>query len=93
MSDLISRSVFYEKLLKIECESSDKNYRNGAADMLNVVFQLLNNQPIAYDIDKVVEQIHGYFKSVIDKSDSENLPLEVLDYNKAICNIVRGGRE
>lgn len=64
MSDLISRSVFNEKLLKIECESSDKNYRNGAADMLNVVFQLLNNQPIAYDVDKVVEQIddypHGY---------------------------------
>ena len=47
----------------------------------------------AYDVEKVVEQIHGYFKSVIDKSDSENVPIEVLDYNKAICDIVRGGRE
>lgn len=60
MSDLISRSAFNEKLLKIECESNDKNYRNGAADMLNVVFQLLNSQPTAYDVEKVVEQINEY---------------------------------
>ena len=55
--------------------------------------KLIKEQPTAYDVEKVVEQIHGYFKSVIDKSDSENAPLEVLDYNKAICDIVRGGRE
>lgn len=67
------------------CEASIKyKYKESEA------IQSWNNRK---PIDDMVKQIHSYFKSVIDKSDSDNVPLEVLEYNKAICDIVCGGRE
>lgn len=51
----------------------------------------IKNQPTAYDLKEVINQIHEYFKKVIDDSKSDNIPLEVLTYNKNICEIVRLG--
>lgn len=45
----------------------------------------------SYDVEKVVEQIHDYFCKVIDKQKGDTIPLEILEYNKAICEIVRKG--
>ena len=53
--------------------------------------ELINSQPTAYDQEKVIKEIHEYFKKVIDDSKSDNIPLEVLTYNKNICEIVRLG--
>lgn len=44
-----------------------------------------------YNVEKVVEQIHDYFCKVIDKQKGDTIPLEILEYNKAICEIVRKG--
>ena len=45
----------------------------------------------SYDVEKVVEQIHDYFCKVIDKQKGDTISLEILEYNKAICEIVRKG--
>ena len=49
----------------------------------------IEEQPTAYDVEKVVEQIHGYFCKVIDACEEDIIPHEILEYNKAICEIVR----
>ena len=51
MSDLISRSKVISVLEKLEEHSL-----NGKMDISNAIY-LLNNQPTAYDIDKVVEEL------------------------------------
>lgn len=72
----------------IECTKCEMEtpYRESEEELV----ALWNNRK---PVDEMVEQIHSYFKSVIEKSVSDNVPLEVLEYNKAICDIVRGGRE
>lgn len=45
----------------------------------------------SYDVEKVVEQIHDYFCKVIDDCEEDIVPHEILEYNKAICEIVRRG--
>ena len=51
MSDLISRSKVISVLEQLEEHSL-----NGKMDISNAIY-LLNNQPTAYDIDKVVEEL------------------------------------
>ena len=45
----------------------------------------------AYNVEKVLGQIKDYFFKVIDNCEEENIPHEILEYNKAICEIVRKG--
>ena len=45
----------------------------------------------SYDVEKVVEQIHEYFNGKIDACEEDIIPHEILEYNKAICEIVRKG--
>lgn len=45
----------------------------------------------SYDVEKVVEQIHEYFNGKIDACENDIVPQEILEYNKAICEIVRNG--
>ena len=45
----------------------------------------------AYNVEKVLGQIKDYFFEVIDNCEEENIPHEILEYNKAICEIVRKG--
>lgn len=51
----------------------------------------IKNQPTAYDLKEVINQIHEYFKKVINDSKSDSISLEVLTYNKDICEIIRMG--
>lgn len=45
----------------------------------------------SYDVEKVVEQIHEYFNGKIDACEEDIVPHEILEYNKAVCEIVRKG--
>lgn len=47
--------------------------------------------PTAYDVEKVVECIHKYFSKKINDCNGNIVPHEILEYNKAICEIVRKG--
>ena len=67
-------------------------YINNRFTIFNDDFvELINAQATAYDPEQIINQIHDYFKKVIDDSKSDSIPLEVLTYNKDICEIVRKG--
>ena len=56
-----------------------------------IMMCFVNGSPTAYDVEKVVEQIHEYFCKVIDECEGNEVPHEILAYNKAVCEIVRSG--
>lgn len=51
----------------------------------------IEEMPTAYDVEKVVNCIHDYFVQKIDDCEEDIVPHEILEYNKAICEIVRSG--
>lgn len=61
------------------------------AQGFEIARNIVNKQDTAYDVEKVVEQIHDYFCKVIDDCEEDIVPHEILEYNKAICEIVRNG--
>ena len=82
MSDLISRSIAMENYCNAVCSKLQKGeYCNNC-----IVKAWLNNQPTAYDTDKVVEQLNDKFRVVRTDED--------LEWNRAMddaITIVEGG--
>ena len=82
MSDLISRSTAMENYCNALCPKLQKGeYCNNC-----IVKAWLNNQPTAYDTDKVVEQLNDKFRVVRTDED--------LEWNRAMdgaITIVEGG--
>ena len=70
---------------------SNANSTNDEILWNRTVRRMISEQSTAYDLEKVIESIHDYFKKVIDDFNGNVIPLEILDYNKAICDIVRKG--
>jgi hypothetical protein len=56
-----------------------------------IMLCFVNGSPTAYDVEKVVECIHDFFVQKIDDCEEDIVPHEILEYNKAICKIVRKG--
>ena len=82
MSDLISRSTAMENYCNALCSKLQKGeYCNNC-----IVKAWLNNQPTAYDTDKVVAQLNDKFRVVRTDED--------LEWNRAMddaITIVKGG--
>ena len=82
MSDLISRSTAMENYCNALCPKLQKGeYCNNC-----IVKAWLNNQPTAYDMDKVVAQLNDKFRVVRTDED--------LEWNRAMddaITIVKGG--
>ena len=84
-NDLISKSALKKELRKHQIESliahnEEKN-----------VFDIINEMPCAYNVERVDEQILDYFKGQIDK---EVDGWKVVDFSCDVRNIVRnGGKE
>ena len=81
MSDLISRSKVISVLEQLEEHSL-----TGKMHISNAIY-LLNNQPIAYDIDKVVEQLEKQKSGLTEWAEDEAFKLAI---HKAI-EIVKQG--
>ena len=82
MSDLISRSTAMENYCNALCPKLQKGeYCNNC-----IVKAWLNNQPTAYEMDKVVAQLNDNFRVVRTDED--------LEWNRAMdeaITIVKGG--
>ena len=58
MSRLIDADVLLEHIKKLECHAENKKYEQGMNDFLQFYFpQIIDNQPTAFDTEKVVEQL------------------------------------
>ena len=92
MNDLISRSKVISVLEQLEEHSlSGKMYISNA-------IYLLNNQPTAYDIDKVVEELEQKKEEVqrmrntcVSLSDLEVCDIENVTYERATEIVKQGG--
>ena len=82
MSDLISRSKVISVLEQLEEHSL-----TGKMDISNAIY-LLNNQPTAYDIDKVVEELETNKQNALEVEESIK---EYNVWNKAIEIVKQGG--
>ena len=58
MSRLIDADVLLEYIKKLECHADNKKYEKGLNDFLQFYFpQIIDNQPTAFDTEKVVEKL------------------------------------
>jgi len=65
-------------------------YRSNAIATEDVIHSI-KTMPTAYDVGKAERQIKDYFCKVIDECEGNEVPHEILAYNKAVCEIVRKG--
>ncbi len=92
-NDLISR----EQSVKALRNYAEQKFAGGEVALANGILKAVNflekeeNVPTAYSVETVVDGIHKYFCEVIEKCPEDNVPHEILEYNKAVCNIVRNG--
>ena len=80
-----------ERMRLIDADKLKNHYSWWKNENKELFDSIVDQQPTAYDVEKVVEKIHEYFHNVIDESPLDNIPLEVLEYNKAVCEIVKEG--
>ena len=84
MSDLISRSTAMENYCNALCPKLQKGeYCNNC-----IVKEWLNNQPTAYDIDKVVDELETNKQNALEVEESIK---EYNVWNKAIEIVKEGG--
>ena len=56
MSRLIDADVLLEHIKNLECRAENKKYEQGLNDFLQYYFpQIIDNQPTAFDAEKVIE--------------------------------------
>lgn len=92
MSDLISRSKAISVLEQLEEHSL-----TGKMDISNAIY-LLENQPTAYDIDKVVEELQENASRYTKKyttpyGNNGYRDTKAISIHKAIDIVKRGGKE
>lgn len=100
MSDLISRKALIEEMT----EEYKKHYAGtGKSEEFTIAMNIVNEQPVAYDIDKVVKRLEnqreGYRIREIEmlrkgyEYDSKLYHLNQLCFEKAIDIVRKGGVE
>lgn len=58
MGRLIDADALLEHIKKLECHAENKKYKQGLNDFLQCYLpQIIDNQPTAYDVEKVVERL------------------------------------
>ena len=86
MSRLIDADVLLEHIKKLECHAENKKYEQGLNDFLQCYFpQIIDNQPTAFDTEKVVEQLE-----VLHDLVNDNQKLAV---SQSIDIVKKGGVE
>lgn len=100
-NDLISRSETLDRMSEALADILISSIRNGCSfdSMKDRVMNCIKNQPTAYDVDKVVEQLEESKESLVGKYDSttekRNFPSYKVERNftldKAIDIVKSGG--
>ena len=87
------RLIDSDALLNKICKKFDipKDWDGDIAEPLQTIIDIIDNEPAAYDVEKVVQCIHEYFAKKINDCNGNIIPHEILEYNKVICEIVKNG--
>lgn len=94
MGRLIDADKLLETLQNLEPHCENKDYQHGMLNMMRYYMpKIINDEPTAYDVDKVVEQLE-YQKNIWnydEVADAELVNEKRKAYTMAI-KIVKGGR-
>ena len=89
---LIDADVLLEHIKKLECHAENKKYEKGLNDFLQFYFpQIIDNQPTAFDMEKVVERLESLSNAEADYYYAMNN--DVIDREDAIDIVKKGGVE
>ena len=84
---LIDADKLLETLQDLEPHCENKDYEYGMLNMMNYYMpKIINDEPTAFDVDKVVDQLNDKFRVVRTDED--------LEWNRAMdeaITIVKGG--
>ena len=85
MSDLISRSALIEEIKSLSIVLNGKQIFSD--DAKDTVLRIINEQPTAYDVDKVIEELelHSF------ELGTDTLPVHYVRLNEAIEIVKQGG--
>lgn len=81
MSDLISRSALIGVISKMSFDFG--NDTDDTETIIEMVNESINNQPTAYDVDKVVEELEKYATSTICNNHKSGCPYR--DNGNILC--------
>ena len=85
MSDLISRSALKEAINKSTCHFAEELWKR-------VVCDVIDNQPTAYDVEKVVATVNDSIRNCDDVSPTECMKMSCYDCKcKRVEKIIRKG--
>ena len=88
---LIDADVLLEHIKKLECHAENKKYEQGLNDCLQFYFpQIIDKQPTAYDIEKVVAELEEEKTMAYDNWDGGS---SYQAYSQAIDIVRKGGVE
>jgi hypothetical protein len=73
---------------KIQEEKQKSNYSDVTLQVVNLFIEMLEEQPTAYDVETVDNNILEYFKGVLDKKPDG---WDVVDFSCDVRRIVRRG--
>ena len=87
MNDLLSRSELIEEIKSLSIVLNGKQIFSD--DAKDTVLRIINEQPTAYDVDKVIEELelHSF------ELGTDALPVHYVRLNKAIEIVKAGGKE
>ena len=100
MSDLISRSKLIMRLSDYALqESPNDNESTGEQRISKMIYDAIQNciscveeQPTAYSVDKVVEELEGaMWLTTNDDGETNNLSIQVVSFGDAIEIVKQGG--
>lgn len=98
MSDLISRKAVMEEIESLSVTITGLRSGKGALaefmrEYKKSVLRIIDEQPTAYNVDKVIHKVHCHFIDRIDEAGQEETK-KLLHDNMVICGIIRnGGKE
>ena len=84
---LIDADALLEHIKKLECHAENKKYEQGLNDFLQCYLpQIIDNQPTAYDVEKVVAEIEEYY----EEAEQHRFASAISDIVEVVRN---GGKE
>ena len=88
MNDLISRSTLIEEITSLSITLNEKQIFSD--DAKNTILRIINEQPTAYDVDKVVKELRRVSGNGYRDVDGDYVP-SMIETKKAIEIVKQGG--
>lgn len=92
MGRLVDADALLEHIKKLECHAENKKYEQGLNDFLQCYLpQIIDNQPTAYDVEKVIEDLSSNSRFIDDINEHNIKCISCVIGQKTAIDIVKAG--